>query len=495
MDQLRELREKMEVVQRTMDGFASNGRRPLSADSQKIPADSELKLVPAYDNKGSPMRKATSAGQAMSRDDGGRNDTGRDLSGTGASKIMSAASESQTASVSSVQNHHTTAAHRLLRWPSIKALLKGWPISDGYVMEMEERKGQLRIYGRGSGRDIMDGGQPGPASPSTSSTSGRSDDMSRSPTSPPQGLWGSGFGPPSHPEARRLGYEHPGGLNLDGTLKIDRLTMTRLLDSYLGNIHIMHPFLDKGRLVRMFDRFATRYNPSEPNTLRSPFVPPGGVLGSDLYRDPSVGFNRALKRKHSGGTASTDTNNGGSGHIHTPASQGFERCISTAIVLLVMALGKICEHTDPLPGPLPDNPRDTLIIAPRSYSPSPSHVDSPAVASVKPSPASSAASIPTSAPSPLSNLRHSTTSRRSSIDDIVSPQAGYLYEKNADVIPGLAYFAHATDILGNLYGGNDLAHVQAHLLAGLYYGQLACTFESWNHIQAACRACLFLVRE
>lgn len=63
-----------------------------------------------------------------------------------------------------------------------------------------------------------------------------------------------------------------------------------------------------------------------------------------------------------------------------------------------------------------------------------------------------------------------------------------------EVIPGLAYYAYATDILGNLQGGNGLAHVQAGLLAGLYAGQLAHPFQSHGWISQASRACQVLVR-
>jgi hypothetical protein len=49
---------------------------------------------------------------------------------------------------------------------------------------------------------------------------------------------------------------------------------------------------------------------------------------------------------------------------------------------------------------------------------------------------------------------------------------------NLDIIPGLAYYAYATNILGNMQGGNNLRHVQAALLAALYAGQLAYPIQS-----------------
>jgi hypothetical protein len=50
--------------------------------------------------------------------------------------------------------NHSTRAHNLLRWPSIEILLKYYtPVSEDFVIEMEEKKGQLSRYGRGQGRD------------------------------------------------------------------------------------------------------------------------------------------------------------------------------------------------------------------------------------------------------------------------------------------------------------------------------------------------------
>jgi hypothetical protein len=65
--------------------------------------------------------------------------------------------------------------------------------------------------------------------------------------------------------------------------------------------------------------------------------------------------------------------------------------------------------------------------------------------------------------------------------------------KNMDAIPGLAYFAKAADILGELPGGSDISHVQANLLAGLYMGQLARIIPSYYYINKACNAVQILI--
>ena len=369
----------------------------------------------------------------------------------------------------SVDIKHSTAAQRLLDWESIKRLFdERFPVpNENYVMDLENQNGLIRVFGRGHGSDGLEG-LIAPPSPSISSASGSSDDVIRSPN-----YWGTGFGPPPHNAPRTVAHEHPGGLNQDGSLKIDKSTMDRLLRSYMDNFHIMHPFIDEATLRRMFDKFSTRYN--RPSSVLSPFVPPPGI---------------GQKRKHSNSYQHGNPNE----MSPDSGSQAFERNCLTAIVLLVMALGKMGEHTEPLPGPIPDNSKDLYAMPVRSYSQSPSYPgDSP---SVRPYPSSSQTSPQTSVTSPAGNPRYpSTMSRKPSTEESGTPPVGFTLESNADVIPGLAYYARATSILGNLHGGRDICHVQANLLAGLYVGQLARSVESHAWINAASMACLSLVAE
>lgn len=371
---------------------------------------------------------------------------------------------------------HTTAAHRLLRWPSIKAVIsKSRTVSglnEDYVMAYEEKKGVLRVYGRGEGQDSGDGGHP--SSPTNSSTSGRSDDTpeARSPASSSDGLWGSGFA-----DAKTL--HNVGGLKPDGTLIIDPLTLRRLYKSYLDNIHILHPFLNKTTLNQMVENFSACYNPDKHRqSTRLPSNASATALDG-----------RGEKRKRSDAqiqiqNLGQEANSTGGQPTPQPPLQ---KSISTAIVLLVMALGKICEWHEPLPGPVSENNKENSYPRRPSYSPFVPNTEQPS--------------------SPMS-MRHSPASTHSMGNvSIASPRSVFFpkqramtedYQpgpRNVDVIPGLAYYAQATDILGNCNGGNDLSHVQASLLAGLYAGQLARTFESWSWIHNACRACRYLVRE
>ncbi|OXV07880.1 hypothetical protein Egran_04356 [Elaphomyces granulatus] len=231
----------------------------------------------------------------------------------------------------SIPVEHTTAAHNLLLWPSIKCLL---PDEDyDYVMKLEEDRGLIRVYGRG--------------------VDDPTEAMIPAPSSPP-----------------------------------DESRVRRLHRSYLQHIHILHPFLGETILQRKVDEFLEIYSkPKKPH--------------------------RGTKRKRSSEPLPWH-----------PWRIG--KSIDNAIVLLVLALGAICEWRDkPLPGPVSDSAGGAL---------------------------------------------------------------------NVDIIPGLVYYAYATDILGNLQGGNDLPHVQAALLASLYAGQLAHSFQSHGWISQASRACQVLIR-
>lgn len=380
---------------------------------------------------------------------------------------------------------HTTAAHRLLCWPSIRAAFaKSNPqfLSDDYVMKLEERKGVLRVYGRGEGQDAGDGGHP---SPTGSTASPRSDEGSevRSPP-PPDGLWGSGFADP--PTAREVG-----GLGRDGKLEVDGQTLDKLLKLYLENIHILHPFLDKNTLTKMVKRFSMDYSPgTHLKWGRLDGSKPAAPTSFDGLREPATHLPKSSKRKHS------ETQYQGAGlELVSPTAPSaplphFQRAISTAIVLLVMALGKICEWRAPLPGPVSDDGKENPTARPSPFSPFASNSESSSPLSVRQSPSSSTQTMPN--PSAIS-----TPSGLPLRDPFCKPpgedaSAGL---RNVDVIPGLAYYAYATDILGNCHGGNDLSHVQANLLAALYAGQLARAFESWAWIHSACRACRYLVRE
>lgn len=429
------------------------------------------KVVPDHNVTQPPNQRASAVGASPS---------GSHVTvGTGSSMAASNGPRTSHPTDGPVTIEHTTAAHRLLRWPSVKALVSKSKsvLSEDYVMALEEKKGVLRVYGRGEGQDSGDGGHP--SSPSASSTSGRSDELheARSPAPSSDAPWGSGL---SDIKAKN----EIGGLRADGTLIIDPLTLHRLQKSYLDNIHILHPFLNKTTLNTMFDNFSMTYN-GDKYRQRFSSVSATPTNFDGRVESFSVMQNRG-KRKHSDVQIQFAPELSPT-PIQPSIQPPLQKSISTAIILLVLALGKICEHHAALPGPIPDNSRE-IAFRRLSHSPMPLNSEPHSPHSIRQSPISSTQSAcNASLASPLMNS-FSPAVKRASED----PLPG---QRNIEVIPGLAYYAKATDILGNCHGGNDLAHVQAHLLAGLYAGQLARAFESWSWIFTACRACRYLVRE
>lgn len=406
----------------------------------------------------------------------------------GTSLNSSGEAEALTNQSNAIYIEHDTAAQKLFRWRSIKSLLrqcKNIQFSDrpeDYVMDYETNKGVLRLYGKGRQMgDSRDGIQTSAnaASPASSSTSGPSDEASTtsSPAASPENLWGTGL-TPSATEAKIT--SDIGGLNPDSTLKLDPKTITRLLKSYLDHMHILHPFLEERTLTKQVDRFKQRHDSHDSIFAKTSYVPSGPI---DLLRE-----NKVPKRKHSDGPYYMNMDHSAIAPNPINAKTQIDRSPETAKILLVMAIGRICEVRDNLPGPVPDC---SFNHPPSILSPSGGRVDSPPPTfPMRHSPSSSSQStINTSAPSPLSHGRYGLSSPRSSNGEILPGT------RNLDVIPGLAYYAQASDILGNLTGYHDLVMAQCCLLAGLYAGQLANTLESLTWIQSACRICRLLVKK
>jgi hypothetical protein len=382
----------------------------------------------------------------------------------------------------SIPMEHTTAAHKLLRWPSIKAFISKITDNEDYVMEAEENRGLLRLYGRGEGIDRGDGSGLGESSDAGSP--GADDGSLGVSTSPIEPLWGTGLSTGDNVEVRRKDAHRVGGLNADGTLRLDPPRVEHLINSYFQNIHILHPFLDKGRIVNMVSVLQARTNSASSSTTG---VSPSTPFAVSNMQNPPV---KAPKRKRSTGLGGPSTT-----PSYSTSRTPLERSINTAIVLLVLALGKICDHRTWVPGPVPENRKSS----PGTMMSPPLKTDSPPT-SVKHSPTSSASSTYSALPSPYEGPRMPNLSRRTSIDghpvfEKKPFESRNIEPRNVDVVPGLAYYTIATEILGSLNGGNDLPHVQAGLLAGLYCGQIGRVLESWRWINSACIGCQVLLRK
>jgi hypothetical protein len=366
---------------------------------------------------------------------------------------------------------HRTAPHNLiLLWPSVRPLLQQAHIdvNDGYVAEAENR-GILRLYGRGEGIDDQDGTQPGsPASPAHSE-----DGFSHVP-SPPEGIWGGGLHTYALPNAELRSHPHTaGGLKSDGTLDLDAGTIWHLWDSYLEHMHVMHPFLDKSRTRKRMNNFILRY--CQPRGHRMQLKRPFAVCNSV--------FDRPYKRQRSNGP---EGSTGTGGDIMTKPYVQTERSPGNAVIYLVLALGKICAHKEASPSPVPDRVLNVHPVLAHQ-------VTNNLISS---SPISTNTKTLPGSPQLTRNIVHAPHRCANG-----SPQLDYGSQRlsadgsstgttpnNMDVIPGIAYYAKAAEILGEQGDGNDLIHAQMFLLAGLYKGQLARVKESMSWITIAGRA-------
>lgn len=389
---------------------------------------------------------------------------------------------------------HTTAAHKLMWWPGIRKLIDAeFLANEAYVVEEEEKRGPLRVHGRGEGIDTaeswledMDEGDTGYVWDSGI----RVDEGF-------EGNWGNGEDIPmedsmadgtGYQQAHRPsgGHSEGSGLTTGGGLKMDHQTVLRLLNSYLSNIHILHPVLDRSTITKMTFMFADRV--ASPPQVSSPTTPysttPGPPVGLGLGVNEgensgmqSPGLHRrnssaSVKRKRSistgiGSMQSNQTqpvSSQGSGSQRAPP-QRIPKTIHSALVLLVLALGAVCLHRRPVPSALQPTP------------------PSPAFRTSTPSFKTSTPPFSASTPPYHSYSQHSSSSKQKSRE-----------LRNIDVIPGLAYFGKAMEIIGVLMGGNELENVQVCLLAGLYWGQLGRVLDSWKWISYACMGCQILVR-
>lgn len=363
---------------------------------------------------------------------------------------------------STIPVNHTTGAARLLTAPGIRELVqdvigpgKAIP-NERYPMIQEEKRGSLRLFGRGEGTEYTPGyersavdhvseGTPGDAHSETSSPAPQGEDFGQV----------GGLTPPTHPPASDFVR---GGISSDGMPDLSQDTIWELVRSYKENINIIHPILAPRQLDRMVEMFIRELpeNQARPRQITSMFV------GGRLTDSPGN------KRKRSPGL--------GEHHETPPTSHNWDarksnhplRTITHAIVLLVLALGKICLHK----GKIPDISRETLMST-----------NSPLVKNGFPfSPVQQSPSmqpIPSPAEMPA-------RSRRTSMENALVSSRDRAKPKNIDLIPGLAYFAFATDILGNQMAGNRLQHVHGNILACLYHGQLGRVLESHAYIHQAC---------
>lgn len=366
--------------------------------------------------------------------------------------------------------NHTTLAGLLLEWPSIRELTKHLVEREGiryvseYPIAQEQKRGPLIVYGRGEdshhsrySREPTDHGNLDMADDS-------SDIASPSPA--------ADFGQVGGLSPSDM-VEYKGGvLAADGNPDFTEARVWSYVDSFKNHILNMHPIMQPETLAHWVRQFLDELPTTQPRSTKSQVAKPAFAIPTNPQTPVE---STGAKRKRSPGPDDSD-----GPPTPAPAKAGKpKRSIHSALVLTVLALGKICQHQSHIPDvvhPSADPAYSASPLIKNGAPPSPGHSSPPSYSSHSHS----------TQPSPKDHHERGNHSRRGSIHGTSGHRPGFSLKKNYEVIPGLEYFAYATDILGNLAGSyNNMKDVYASIFAGLYYGQLNRPLESFQYIHRA----------
>jgi hypothetical protein len=342
---------------------------------------------------------------------------------------------------------HSTGVHNLFQWPGIKKFYQSAGINDkNYLDELEKEQGVLRLYSFGNAGDQGVIAPPSSSGNAAATYPRPSDDTDS----------GSGW---DHGKAFRYPPNHIGGLNTDSTLRLDKDTVMNLVESYIHNMWIIFPIIPLERLKQRVEVFMNQYSPddSAPNDRPAVNTPPGSIHGHD---SPYPGV--PAKRSHPDSDREDTSRRG----YAPPPKRNPDSSVNNAIVLLVLAIGKLCSY-------------DKFLKTDQIW-----HRDTFENSPIDPTQA------PISTPSP-SIGRTASMSRSSSQD----PARDKDQPLNVNVYPGLAYYAMASEILGSLTGGRDVLYVHAYALAALYMGQIGRVYAAYEWVSRAANIMVELRRK
>ncbi|GKZ51931.1 hypothetical protein AbraIFM66951_008316, partial [Aspergillus brasiliensis] len=353
----------------------------------------------------------------------------------------------------SIPINHTMASNKLLSWPSIKALIGPREYDEDHIIELEEERGISFIQGRCQKHDACE--SPATESPSRTSQSHRDNNSN---------IGSIRTGP-------NLKALDP-GIDEHGLFGTDAKAVRRYYQSYMNHIHKLHPFLSQTEMSARIESFIRKYCPFDASI-------PVETLNSYSTNNLPYGVKRksSWKEIYSAGPVKDylpGLESGGFSGRHV------DKSLENAIILSILALGSICEVQVAIPGLTTDTPAD---LQNKRTS--------------EPSIRGTLISEDTGLVFQLRegyNYSSSAAVKDQNNDPDRSMSRDYHHFESVDVMPGLAYYIYAAQILGSFQGANGLHYVQAALLAGLYVGQLALPFQSHGWINQAARACQVLVR-
>ncbi|KAK0719508.1 hypothetical protein B0H67DRAFT_154506 [Lasiosphaeris hirsuta] len=368
--------------------------------------------------------------------------------------------------VPAIPLNHTTLAALLLKWRSIEKLVRPYldaekvKFVDEFPIRQEERRGLLRVWGRGEGLDssrkegIHDLGMMEVH-----------DDYSDAGAPSPADCWGGIGGSPAPFDSGPAIY---GVRSLDFSEGV----VWKYVRSYQENIQNMHPLIIPVELNAMVKLFLDGIQQSLGKQSKS------GAVAKFVMVPPMAAPQVETGAKRKRASPAPEGMDQPPSVPMKPAKPSFQRSINNALVLLVLALGKICLHKEKrIPDVVPVNePAQSPLV--RNGNPA-----VPASPILQNSPPSYGSGLS----SPKESTERPGPSRRASFQggNPTSAKTGTSMRRNLDVIPGLDYFAYATDILGGQLAGTSLRHIHAYILAGLYHGQLGRVMESYAYIKEA----------
>ncbi|KAF5507236.1 putative transcriptional regulatory protein [Colletotrichum aenigma] len=362
----------------------------------------------------------------------------------------------------SIPMNHTTTKGHLLQWPMIKEMTRkalkenGVKFIEEYPWVREEKRGLLRLFGRGEGNgNIFGSSSANPRSEHDAYTDTADDYLGEAVAAPSPGeAWGQvgSLSPPN------LTYTSS-TLTPEGHPDYTEAKVWGYVKSFEEKILSMHPVIMPSDLRPIVRRFLE--NVAQGEKRGKP--PHPGTAKFAVTHEPTN------KRKRSPSGEEPEP-------VQQPRKLGRpHRTIDAAMVLVVLALGKVAQWTDKIPDPIPD-PASNSHNSPMNRN---GHPSSPGPGGHGSPPAHSIHSQSSGLPSPKEQ-NNGLPSRRPSVQGNGAKPMNQSFKRNYDVIPGLEYFAVASDILGQHRSGYTLKHCQTFLLAGLYYGQLGRTLESYR---------------
>ncbi|KAK5332389.1 hypothetical protein LTR98_011482 [Exophiala xenobiotica] len=310
-------------------------------------------------------------------------------------------------------------ARRLQKPTQVDSTVEKYPFHRGASLEAQSKPG-ARIQTTSS---LLKGGNQ------RGNQEGRR--MDKETSSSPHGVWGTGqLHAPLTSNHSQTARGHSRGVSLHDGLMLDSEAVDRCFGSYMANIHNQHLFLkpvDWRNIIHDFkQKYSWDYRATQTMAatigVKRKRETTDSPISMEEQNTPGFVGNRTQARAYSAGVSS------------------IEHSVANAIVLLVIAFGKVTSHREPLPGPAftPHSALYTDLTMPML--------------------------TPTSPFNDLVNL--------SGTNDVAVSSPANPHGKNMYAFPELAYFAKAADILGELPGSTDESHIYAHFLAGLYMAPL-----------------------